>query len=999
MPASRVTVVVAHAQADPVVRRALEDLERFAAAQLIRPLWVVDAGDDPTPALLCRRLGPEATPERAPLLDDLAEVPGIAVAHVVAVASSSLEPAEVLTLALASSHVRAQLERHRPPSAVVVEARVLAVDLIDTPTPLVDLFSPDAQANIVLVPEDRVSDDAFAVPISAVGEEVFAAHVAAGLATQAGLWRGMGEAPIEHGSAGVLGAGDAKVVVTRSFVRLAVGPPLPVDEALTTMRHLPIPSSCAPSHHPSKLVADWAGAMLGRAPELRFTAPPVPPDERERVGVVAAAGRLRREGARYLRGLPHQLRSGAAADLEQLAGESLNAAVGDDAVLTAVWAGMDRHGDQGNLVTAPTVEALEAAVAARRAQVDGSRVRRALWSELVDDALALADGGAAPGVEPPHDDGPRPVLTDPALFGPDPSGGAAAVREALTGGDVDGATLVGRLVGAVRAQSDTAERGLSSAMEEFRRARQLLDRRAGFILGALNWLMAALVCMVGVSLVLLTGRVESLGLLDWGAEQRAVAWLSLSTVALCAALACAVPVLRRAPVAGARPSSGGRAGLAVLFSFLVLVAVGTHDAVVRAPAPVGAVRIGEVLLTALFGAALVGLAYLCHQRGARRGATAAKALGAIALVHAWLSAVGGIVREGSWYAELPLSERRLQLGQWAAGLLLLVVATLAVIAWLRVKERLRLGAAAARLRWAEQATLTCADQAERLQVALGQLISTATALTRLAWLPFGRPVAVEDRRPAGLEDLASARSVRISRFELSEQGREALLTRIRREVAKPGWLQHEYAEVLHLFRPELAHQTGRDVASLAHLRPEQDAAIEAGGEATFGRPESDRWAFARMLDEGLFDRARRERVAGLASGQIFGLYFERDERQRGGGEAFETIEDLGGELVRGSAPHLPATFFRRMSLPVADDPRARFTPQVWWPTSVVPPPESLLDVAVHESEPVDAASAGLVLAFVRSDWTSPFAVSSLPLSEAAAPIVSNGHAPFEEHLM
>ncbi|MPY91965.1 MAG: hypothetical protein GEV08_02550 [Acidimicrobiia bacterium] len=999
MTSSRVTVLVVHPRADEVVRRALEGLERLAVARLIRPLWVVDAGDGPQPTLRCWRVGADGPQEGGPLLDRLAEQHRVEVAHVVTVASSALPLSDVPALAGAAIHVTDQLERHRPPSAVVVEARVLALTDLDRPTPLVELFTPRAQANVVLLPEDRPSDEAFSMPLSAERPEVFAGHVAVGVATQAGLWQGMPEAPIEDGAPGVTGSGDAKVMVARSFARVAVGPPLPVDEALTSMRPLPVPPGCDVSYNPSRDVTRWADAVLARLPGLRFEQPPARPDEREAVDVRTAAGRIGRETGRYLAGIPRQLRTSVLSDLEHLAGESINAAIGEDAKLTTVWAGMDPA--PGSQTSGPgTVAEFESAVAHRREEIDGSRVSRAEWGELVDNALALVDGGPAPAVAPPTEEGRRLVVSDPTVFGPDPSSGAAAVRQQLTSGDDGGETLLGRVASSVRAQWQAAEGAATAAMADFRRAREVLDRRPSPLLGALNWVMATLFVGLVATGAVLSGLAEAAGLLEWDEDQRTVAWLALSGVALMSALACAVPVLKGPRVGGQSILGKARVELGVLFGVLVLLAAAAQDAVVLAPPPIGAVRVGEVLLTSLFGAALLALAALCHGRGGRRGPTAAKAVGAILLVHVTLSGVGGVVRQNSWYADMSSGDRRQQLLLWAGGLLVAVLATLVTIAWLRVGERLRLGGAAARLRWAEQAALSCAGQAERLGIAHGQLVATATALNRLVWLPFGPPVTAEDRRAPELEELAGAMSLRISRFELSEHGRDALLARIRREVAKPGWLQHQYGAAVELFRPELAHRTGRDVETLAHLHPERDPSIEPSEDAPGHGPESSRWALARMLHEGTFDRALRERVSDVASGQVFGLYFERDDRQRGGDEALETIQELGGELVRGRAPQLPASFFRRMPLPVADDPRARFCPRVWWPSKVVPAPQGLPDVAVHESEPVDAGAAGLILAFVRSDWTMPFASSDLPLSEFPAPAVAtNGHAPFDEHVM
>jgi hypothetical protein len=423
---------------------------------------------------------------------------------------------------------------------------------------------------------------------------------------------------------------------------------------------------------------------------------------------------------------------------------------------------------------------------------------------------------------------------------------------------------------------------------------------------------------------------------------------------------------------------------------------------VTPPRPFEPIRLDEVALASTVAFVLLLLAWSCSRLGNRRGDAAARAVGTTTIVYLALMAVNGIARDVGWYGELSRSERMTRaLGALVVCMIGMTV-LLGVIACLRVKERMRLGSAARRAQWAESVVAASTRQAAQLVGAHHQFLGSAAALARLVWSPFGEHDDAGAQPVVNLEALSPARSMRIVKFDLSERARQAVLSRIRHDLAQPGWLQQQYERAVSFFRGHLAFESGRDVADLAHVRPEHDPSTELPTEEPEA-PEGTRWSFARRLSDGSLDLELRRATADDIGGDIFNKYFEIADPTAPADSHLDTVRTSARSLAEGQAPLLPASTFHRLSLPIADDPRARFRTDIWWP-SIVPAPE---DVAVHshmhDAHAVGVAPAGVVVPFVRSDWSMPFAASVLPLCEAspAVPVVPfvPRNAPFDEVAM
>ena len=329
-----VVIVLHDHRADPVASAAVAHIQRLTQIGVARPFWSVDQEDT--------RRAEYADVDGVvdvDLLSSIANVPHPRVGRIVTIASAALDAAAIPRLASAANRLGDDVRRYAPAGVPVVDVRVISPEDLVHETPLTDLLSACAEANIVLVPEDRASDACFAEPVGLDDVESFAGHVATELATLGGLWVGMDASLVDDRRAGVIDNGDAAVVFSRSMVRLAVGPSLPVHEAVGAGAMLPVPRGTEPAPD-----AAPCRACL-REPALR-----------QRRGAALSSARTVRHQSRtgrrpgrdgsvaprvgdYVRHLPRQLRRGVVADFEQVAGEAVTNALGTDSSLQVVWPG------------------------------------------------------------------------------------------------------------------------------------------------------------------------------------------------------------------------------------------------------------------------------------------------------------------------------------------------------------------------------------------------------------------------------------------------------------------------------------------------------------------------------------------------------------------------------------------------------------------------------------------------------------------------------------
>lgn len=227
-----VTVLLYESIGDSVAGGAVRELLDLAAAGFISPLWLVDIGHGHDREWSVRFAGPGGDEPIDALLPAIAVGGPVDQAQVITIATAAVcDPGTIRQLAADASATVEALRRLQPAEARIIDARMVAPLSLEEATLTVGLFSAHADANLLLVPDDRESDAHFGAPLSLDRPEQFHGHVAGEVASHAGLWTGMDESPLARGSAGVIGVGDPKVTIARSYVRILNGPPVPLSAA------------------------------------------------------------------------------------------------------------------------------------------------------------------------------------------------------------------------------------------------------------------------------------------------------------------------------------------------------------------------------------------------------------------------------------------------------------------------------------------------------------------------------------------------------------------------------------------------------------------------------------------------------------------------------------------------------------------------------------------------------------------------------------------------
>jgi hypothetical protein len=399
-------------------------------------------------------------------------------------------------------------------------------------------------------------------------------------------------------------------------------------------------------------------------------------------------------------------------------------------------------------------------------------------------------------------------------------------------------------------------------------------------------------------------------------------------------------------------------------------------------APLGTVGLGETVLVVMVVAVVLEVLLFCSAENTRRGAAASRLCFAVLLGYLALSIVGGVVRGDGWYADLADSTRQRWFVATALTLVVWMVVVLVAIAAARVRERLSIAQAGARLRWNDDATRRTAEEIRRLRVALRQFHGTAVAIDRLVWWPFGRPTGLApatDRR-----DLPTIPALKLQVLEHAptDRGRRAIVARIRRDVAAPGWLLRQYRRAVEAFTAQYSLEGG---ATGQVPRPETDATVETPTPDPVATGTGPRWLFAAALYRGDLDAELRTAGSRAALGGVLEPYFQRADPSVG--QAPSEVSRFTRGIAAGQPPAVPARMFERMSLPVSGDERARYVTDLWWPSDAMPPPEvaDQKRTHLHDIPTVHDGPLGLVVPVVRADLSPTFPLHRLPFAAGPRP--------------
>jgi hypothetical protein len=256
-------------------------------------------------------------------------------------------------------------------------------------------FSAIADANLVVIPLDRLQDSSFAQPIQRSDSSVFHTHGAVELLSATGLWRTMGEAPIDRVRPAVGGGGDTRVRFVQSRMRLLRTPTLPVASLISEQRELPMPDG----HQPAPNVKARLARAEGLLPlELRHEVRQPPKAERQQVDAKDLALFIGREVLAALVELPRLVWRVAGGEVGALTRRALQEAVGTESrikVLRAEDEQDEAPGEERERAARLEIERrIQRIVQADELAQRLDPIPGEVWTSLVGETLGLIDGDA-----------------------------------------------------------------------------------------------------------------------------------------------------------------------------------------------------------------------------------------------------------------------------------------------------------------------------------------------------------------------------------------------------------------------------------------------------------------------------------------------------------------------------------------------------------------------------------------------------------------------------
>ena len=754
--------------------------------------------------------------------------------------------------------VHRQLDSLAPTEASVRVARLWFPDweMVEAPDDV--FFSTHVDANLVIVPEDRRSDQHFAAPLTPEAS-AFAGHIAAETAVILGMFTGMDGCLLDGLGPGVIFGNNPKLRLTRSFLRVGRSPALPLQEIVDHEGRLPVPPGTVEAPAPPAAVADLAGRSDLIFESLGFAVRDPEPPQRHQLRPIQTLGLIAREMGRFIAGLPRRAVEGLFEDFSELAGRTMQELVGSSSIVEVVWKGKFSptfDGDDFDALIGDLKRQAE-----RRIDLEGGpSIDQTVWRDLRSLVLSTADGSDPPqGIDPIELHGHRAVVNEAESLAPRPQDTLVGTAKAILDDSESDApvTLLGRLGAKIEeiARSNRAAVSRLLGTLDVQVAALANYRPPGFafwhIAGSV--LLAALV----VSLLLLTGAVRGWGITEMDSMTRNVLFGALT-------VACASGLFllrsygrealaegsgsseeRLAPIAAAPTWLGALlgGGVAAVFVALAVAFLGYPE---TDPANYAALLAGVVTGAGL-GQAYTLAAYQDHLPALGRMSR----LSILAvLIYASILLTGAIAQSDGWYATVPGAELRELLWPVGGSLALWVFLVLAYVSWRRVQERLA-------VRWYGQTIRQLAEQVDDAftgdrvaDAAREQFLGLSAVLSRLIWFPYGKEVSM----PETSVDLVEfgVNKAGVCQFGLSQRGAGLFEARTKRLASERGWLSAQYESSINSFRTDQAILVGSDDPS-AVVRPDQDPKTVAQYEAEHRPEKGDRWRWADLFFDGVYD--------------------------------------------------------------------------------------------------------------------------------------------------
>ena len=885
-------------------------------------------------------------------------------------------------------------------------------------------FSTAAEANLVLVPEDRQTGGRVGIPLARSDASAYGSHVATETATALGMWSSMSEAPVDALEGGVLGYGEPKVHLTRSFVRIAEIPAVSLAGAADHGGLLRVPPGCKEAPYPLESIAyaqDRIGSLLDR--ELIKTSPA---QRSKHLGVI----RLMREVGR---GMVSSLRymfsiSGDVVDaLRDMTGRVMQEAVGRDSVLRVIWRGMPSEG--GEEERAIDAEKLIETIRRGRALEGGVRIDQKLWTDVGQAVFSMTDGGEMPeGVAPQKIDDRNVIVKEVGMIAPAHGPGLADDIRADSLDEAP-ATLLGRLGARLRRAEGQSRRRFEILVE---RSENLFEVEQPPALTTAGVVTSVSITLFAALLLLLTGLVELTGITGMGGTARAWIWVGVTAVYALGLVFLSQAVVARFRAESPAPPDGFPPPAAEVeeeekekagdepetegaedhpspsafrlwwskatkwsddlpnFNAVVLLAVlaGVIAAVVTAV--VSRLGVGEtatgtgvidtvatavargllaredlaigITVTLIFYAILLAFQLDREAHRSLESFRQVRLLFFFTAIYGAFGLVGLLGRDNGWYGEA----RSEGFGDLWIGMAVLLTSILLLLMAMAHDRYRKDNRARDKVSDLEREIAAAVDTQWVTEEALEQFIGSAAAWAAVMWKPFGEFDPGEGRTRDGFAFEVLKAETRA--FSVTPLGAMAMRERMMKELAKPGWLSRRYQTAAEAYRRRRAVETGTEPDAI--LLPDQDPREVHTVPPKDRLKVSGRWRFVNDLTAGTYDRELSRALDALDHANAAEWVYKQEGTLEASETGGESLEQYLSAVVPQGAPEVSYVYFGEDARLDAD---RSYRPVLWWPSALLDQPDGRsLQCNIRS-----LVNGDLAIMSVRHDRAGPYPQSAL----------------------
>jgi len=1025
-----VTVIITCAD-DEGSTSILKSLEDLSAKQIFAPFYSirVDPKSDNHETDFVGHFISGGSVEACMILDRLARYSDVELLRIVSVDASRPGGGLAIekTISSAVRKFNFALGMLLSSSTRVTDIRI-GVRAFDEKLPTSEFFPIDSNCNIVVIPQDRKTDNGIARPITRPAEPLsdptFSLHGAIEIASMIGLWRSMNHAPLDQFTPSVSGTSVPRVRFAQSRVRILIGPPLPMTKIAPATSDLPLPIQHFAIGNPG--VASMAIAS-GIYPKTLVFKKSIFPDFGTRISGGLSVFRLfLSEMAKSIVHLPKILVKGIQNEFDAAASELHQEMIGQDSWMRIAGVNQTGVGESVGLSSTELDSIVQEIEAAYNRELI-SPISRDEWSVIVGGFLGVLDGAdnqklLRQGLLSNE----NILLVDREAIGQTTDSLAASVakllkdfqteernrlqdikaeREALTDNeehvqiaieiDVEGApkatdvqkNVVGEVDSPLLIDQTQKINSLSELVSAcFTRERKKANenvRDIGNFIRSLSEKMKA----------------NEIGVVS--------SWVSIASwVALCGlvfVIATCTPLrdlLDFFPSPKFRDASFTAFSSIFVVAAIVLLGVGGQTRwqtrALTTGGVVGVVVAGSVAffgpirdilkvnserpwIATILAMATIGLMVTAIVRNISSKSVARREIGRLfALATSIYVLVSLVFWQCMKISYMEAVENGTRERILVAGVIIssaLLIASICIVAVVHLRERMRLKQNSAMLEWARSEMEMSVDAHRKLTAAQVQWAATGSVLTRLVTYPLGKSDYVEEGFADTLSSDESTLKFDVARLQLNEQGEAGLIARLRRHFVERGWLVRQYEKMVSKYQHQTAFKSGNRPEDLIDRRPETDPVVVSVKDALLLNRSSDRWDFAQKVFAGEFDSILASVPEQLSLEEVYQSVLDNEESYILIGAQVENIgaREFLSQVLPSLVVDLPTGLVERTF--IGSDVARRLSTELWWPTDVLGDPEVVAkNVKVNASQSLSSSyfDASVVLVGVRVDLSEPF---------------------------